>query len=150
MTTPSTVEEYLDLLPPDRRAAVSAVRDVVNQHLPDGYEEAIGSGMISWGVPLSVYPDTYNKRPLGIAALASQKNHMAVYLMGLYGSEDDESWFREQYAQRDLKLDMGRTCVRFRRIEDLPLDILAEAVGRVTPSQLISRYEASRAQPSRR
>ena len=150
MTSPSTVEEYLDLLPPDRRVAVSAVRDVINQHLPDGYEEAIGSGMISWGVPLSVYPDTYNKQPLAIAALASQKNYMAVYLMGLNVSGDDESWFREQYAQRDLKLDMGKSCVRFRRIEDLPLDVLAEAVSRVTPAELISRYETSRGQPSRR
>ncbi len=90
----STVEEYLAGLPQDRREAISAVRDMINANLPEGYEEAMAFGMIGWGIPLEDYPDTYNGQPLGIAALASQKNHMAVYLMGLYSSEPEEAWFR--------------------------------------------------------
>jgi len=139
-----TVEEYLADLPEDRRAAISVVRDVVNAHLPPGYVETMGSGMIGWAIPLADYPDTYNGQPLGIAALASQKNHMAIYLMGLYASEPEETWFRDQYAQRRLKLDMGKSCVRFKRLEQVPLDVIGEVIAKVTPELLIARYEAAR------
>ena len=107
------VEEYLDELPEDRREAISTIRDVINEHLPDGYEETMAFGMIGWAIPLADYPDTYNGEPLGVVALASQKNYMALYLMGLYADEGLEEWFRAQYAERGLKLDMGKSCVRF-------------------------------------
>ena len=83
----SLVEEYLDELPAERREAISAVRDVVNEHLPEGYDEVIASGMISWVIPLEDYPDTYNGQPLGVAALASQKSYMSLYLLGVYADE---------------------------------------------------------------
>ena len=140
-----TVQAYLDSLPEDRREVISAVRDVVNAHLPAGYEESMAFGMIGWGIPLSAYPDTYNGQPLGIVALASQKNHLALYLMGLYADDGLETWFRRQYADRGLKLDMGKSCVRFKRLDDVPLDVLGEVVSRVTPADHIAAYEAARA-----
>lgn len=146
MTTEATsVEDYLAQLPDDRREAISTIRDVVNEHLPEGYEEALAFGMIGWGIPLEDYPDTYNGKPLGVLALASQKNHMALYLMGLYADEGLEEWFRAQYAARGLKLDMGKSCVRFKRLDQVPLDVIGEVVRRVPPDAYIQRYEAARA-----
>jgi len=139
------VEEYLDELPDDRRTAISAIRDVVNENLPDGYEEAMSFGMIGWGIPLADYPDTYNGQPLGVAALASQKNHMALYLMGIYADAGLEEWFRAQYAERGLKLDMGKSCVRFKRLDQVPLDVVGEVIRRVPPATYLAQYEASRA-----
>ncbi|HET9858814.1 MAG TPA: DUF1801 domain-containing protein [Nocardioidaceae bacterium] len=141
----SSVEEYLASLPDDRREAISAVRDVVNANLPEGYRESMAFGMIGWGIPLEDYPDTYNGQPLGIAALASQKNHMAIYLMGLYASEPEEAWFREEYAERGLKLDMGKSCVRFKRLDQVPLDVIGAVIAKIPPDLYIERYEASRA-----
>jgi hypothetical protein len=141
-----TVEDYLAELPEDRRATISAVRDVVNENLPAGYRETMAFGMIGWGIPLEDYPDTYNGQPLGIAALASQKNHMALYLMGLYGSEPEEAWFREEYAKRGIKLDMGKSCVRFKRLDQVPLDVIGAVIAKITPAMYIERYEAARAQ----
>jgi hypothetical protein len=140
----TVVEDYLDELPPDRHDAICAVRDVINENLPEGYAESMSSGMIGWGIPLEDYPDTYNGQPLGIAALASQKNHMALYLMGIYADQGLEDWFRQQYAERGLKLDMGRSCVRFKRLEDVPLDVIGEVIRRVAPERFIALYEASR------
>lgn len=145
----ATVEEYLESLPDDRRTAVSAVRDVVNANLPDGYVEGMAFGMIGWSIPLEDYPSTYNGQPLGIAALASQKNHMALYLMGLYASEPELEWFKQQYAERGLKLDLGKSCLRFKRLEEVPLDVIGEVIARVPPALYIERYEAARARTSR-
>lgn len=139
------VEEYLDELPDDRREAISAIRDVINENLPDGYAEMMTFGMIGWGVPLEDYPDTYNGQPIGPVALASQKNHMALYLMGVYGDEELEEWFRAQYAARGLKLDMGKSCVRFKRLDQVPLDVIGEVVRRVPKDEFVARYEAARA-----
>lgn len=139
------VEEYLDELPPDRREIVGAVRDAVNEHLPEGYEEVVAHGMISWVIPLEAYPDTYNGEPLGVAALASQKNHLSLYLMGVYAVEGLEDWFRGQYAERGLRLDMGRSCVRFKRLDQIPLDVVGEVIGRVPPARYLEAYEAARA-----
>lgn len=142
----ATVEEYLAALPEDRRTAVSAVRDVVNANLPEGYVESMAFGMIGWGIPLEDYPDTYNGQPLGIAALASQRNHMAIYLMGLYSSESEEAWFREEYARRGMRLDMGKSCVRFKRLDQVPLDVIGEVIARIPPAKLVERYESARSQ----
>lgn len=141
-----TVVEYLAALPEERREAISAVRDTVNAHLPDGYVETMAFGMISWVIPLEDYPDTYNGQPLGIVSLASQKNHMALYLMGLYSSEPELAWFEQQYAERGMRLDMGKSCVRFKRLEQVPLDVIGSVVERVPPAAYIERYEAARAQ----
>jgi hypothetical protein len=139
-----SVEAYLESLPPDRREAISTIRDVINQHLPKGYQEQMEWGMVSWVIPLEDYPDTYNGRPLSYVALASQKNHMAVYLMGLYSEGPEESWFRQQYAERGMKPDLGKSCLRFKGLDEIPLDILGEMIEKVPAGEFIARYEASR------
>jgi hypothetical protein len=144
-STANTVEEYLASLPDERRTAISAVRDTINANLPTGYEETMAFGMIGWGIPLADYPETYNGQPLGIAALASQKNHMALYLMGLYSDEPELAWFREQYDERGIKLDMGKSCVRFKRLDQVPLDVVGEVIAKIPPALYIERYEKARA-----
>ena len=140
----ATVEEYLDSLPPERREAISTLRDVINANLPEGYVEQMEWGMVTWVVPLEDYPDTYNKRPLSYISLASQKNHLAVYLMGLYADGPEETWFRQQYAERGMKLDMGKSCVRFKALDEVPLDVLGEVVARIPAGAFIAHYEAAR------
>lgn len=139
----ATVEEYLDELPEDRRAALGVVRDAINEHLPEGYVETMDWGVIAWNVPLEIEPDTYNGKPLCYAALASQKQHMSVHLMGLYSDGPELACFRQQYADRGLKLDMGKSCVRFKRLDDLPLDVLGEAIGMIPVDEFVARQAAS-------
>jgi uncharacterized protein YdhG (YjbR/CyaY superfamily) len=146
----STVEGYLAELPADRRAALEKVRAVIRKRLPPGYEESVGWGMISYGIPLSRYPDTYNGQPLCVAAIASQKSHMAVYLMSVYGDPELERWFADAYAKSGKKLDMGKSCVRFTRVEDLALDVIGQTIARVGVDDFIARYEAARAKPARK
>lgn len=140
----ATTEEYIAQVPHDRRDAIRAVRDVIRRNLPAGFEEGIEFGMISFHVPLERFPDTYNGRPLGLAALANQKNYMALYLNNVYGDRDTEAWFRERYASSGKRLDMGKSCVRFRRLEDLPLDVVGETIGRVDVDRYIAHYNAAR------
>ena len=139
-----TVQAYLDELPEDRRAAIQAVRETVLGSLPDGYEEAMNWGMISYQVPLSAYPDTYNKQPLMYAALASQKNHMALYLSAIYSDEDARERFEAAYKSTGKRFDVGKSCVRFRRLDDLPLEVIGEAIGSFTPVEFVRRYEEAR------
>jgi hypothetical protein len=139
-----TVEEYLNQLPDDRRAAISAVRDVILKNLPKGYEEVINWGMITYQVPFELYANTYNGQPLCYASLASQKTHMSVYLMCVYGGKDIESWFREEFRKSGKKLDMGKSCVRFKKLEDLPLNVIGKAIKKVSPKAYIAFYKASR------
>jgi hypothetical protein len=140
----ATVQEYLDELPEERRAVVTAVREVILAHLPPGYREAMNWGVINYEVPLERFPDTYNGHPLTYVALAAQKNYFALHLMCVYGDAGLEAWLREEFRKAGKKLDMGKACVRFRRPEDLPLDAIGRLVGRVTPEQYVARYEASR------
>lgn len=144
----TTVEAYLDALPDDRRAAVSALRDLIVANLPAGYEETMQYGMISYVVPSERYPETYNDQPLTYIGLASQKRHMALYLNGVYG--DREATFRERYEAAGKKLDMGKSCVRFTALDKLPLDVIAEEVARVGPDDLIAQYEDARRSAARR
>lgn len=139
-----TVEEYLEELPEERRAVVAAVRDVVLDHLPEGYEETMRWGMISYEIPLSRYPDTYNKQPLSFVALAAQKNHYALYLMSCYQDSESEALLRRGFEEAGKKLDMGKSCVRFKRLEDLPLEAVGRVVAATPPEAMIATYEASR------
>lgn len=141
----ATVEEYLGALAEDQRAVLSAVRAVINAHLPEGYVETMDWGVIAWNVPLEIEPDTYNGKPLCYAALAAQKQHLSVYLMGLYSDGPELEWFRQQYADRGLKLDMGKSCVRFKRLADLPTDVLGEVIGMIPVDEFVARHAASRA-----
>ena len=140
----ATVEEYLGELSAERREAVAAVREVALANLPEGYVEAMNWGMISWEVPLERYPNTYNKQPLMYAALASQKNYMSLYLMCVYADEDDRARFETLFRASGKRLNMGKSCVRFRRVEDLPLDLIGEVIGSTSVDEYIRRYEAAR------
>ena len=140
----ATVDEYLAELPEERRAVVAAVRDLVLRHLPTGYRETMGFGMICYGIPLSEYPDTYNKQPLCYAALAAQKRHYALYLMNVYQDGDEERRLRDAFAASGLKFDMGKSCLRFKRLDDLALDAVGATIASTPPAAFIARYEASR------
>jgi hypothetical protein len=138
-----TVERYLAELPDDRRPIVEAVRQVVVDHLPDGFEEIMQYGMISYVVPLERYPDTYNGQALAVASLANQKRYLSLYLMGAYGDEGTEAWLRARWPA-DKKLDMGKSCLRFKRLEDLSLDLIGAVIERTSVDDFITIYERSR------
>jgi uncharacterized protein YdhG (YjbR/CyaY superfamily) len=140
----SSVEQYLAELPDDRRDAIEAVRDVIVERLPDGYVEEMNWGMISYSVPLETYPDTYNGQPLMYAAVASQKNHMAVYLSGVYADEGRRETFLDKYRETGKRLDMGKSCVRFRTIDDLPVDLIGDTIAGIDVDTFIEVYEAAR------
>lgn len=141
---PETVEEYLESLEPERRAVVSVVRDVVNRALPDGYEEALAYGMIGWQVPLERYPDTYNGQPLSYAGLAAQKRYYSLYMNMIYTGSADEDEFRKRWEAGGRKLDMGKSCVRFKRLDDVDLDLIKEIIAGTPVDEFIAQYEASR------
>lgn len=141
----ATVQEYLQELPEDRRAVVSAVREMVVRNLPAGYTETMLWGMITYSIPLERYPDTYNKQPLSYAALAAQKNYYALYLMSAYGGEQEQD-VRDAFAAAGKKLDMGKSCIRFRKLDDLPLEALGRIIAATPPEAYIARYESVRAQ----
>jgi hypothetical protein len=147
----TTVSDYLASLPPDRRTAIEAVREVILANLDHDYEEGMQYGMIGYYVPHRVYPAGYHADPkqgLPFAGLASQKNYMSVYLMGLYcgcveGVDDTAllKWFREAWAKSGKKLDMGKSCIRFKKVDDLALDVLGEAIRRLPAKKYIEVYE---------
>jgi uncharacterized protein YdhG (YjbR/CyaY superfamily) len=137
----STVDEYLSELPPDRRQAIETVRRVILENLPEGYEEVMNWGMITYQVPLETYPDTYNKKPLMYAALASQKNHMAIYLMGIYMNDEAKREFETAYKESGKRLDAGKSCVRFRKLGDLPLPLIGRSIASLEIGELIRQVE---------
>ena len=141
----TTVDQYLAELPADRREAISAIRQVILKNLPRGYAEGMGYGMIGYVVPHSVYPPGYHcdpKQPVPFASLASQKNHMALYLMCMYSDPDFEAWFREEWAKSGKKLDMGKSCIRFKSLDDVPLLLIGKAIKRVPAKKFIEYYES--------
>jgi hypothetical protein len=151
-----SVDEYLASLPDDRRQVIEAVRKVILANLDSEFAEGVQYGMIGYYVPHSVFPAGYHcdpKQPLPYAALASQKNHVSLHLMGLYISPDSDAdgenpetrWFREAWAASGKKLDLGKACLRFKKLDDLALDVLAEAFRRLPAQRYIERYQAVRA-----
>jgi len=139
------VDEYIDNLPEDRRIAIRAVREAVNAKLPPGYEEGIVYGLISWFVPFTRLAETYNGQPLCVASLGAQKSHMALYLQSVYGDPALNEWFQKAWKATGKKLDMGKSCVRFKKLDDLALDVISEAISRVSVDQYVAQYEAARA-----
>ncbi len=137
-----TVAAYLHSLPSDRRAVVATVRDVVNANLPAGYEECMQYGMIGWVVPFSRYAHTYNGQPLAMAALAAQKTGYSLYLTGPYTLPAMAAWFVKAYQATGKKLDMGKSCVRFKSLEQLPLEVIAEAIRKVPVDDFVAAHEA--------
>jgi hypothetical protein len=140
----TTVQEYLDALPEDRRSVIATVRNVILRNLPEGYQEQMSFGMIGYVVPLERYPDTYNGQPLAYVALAAQKSYYAVYLTCTYQDPEKEAWFRDAYQKAGKKLDMGKSCVRFKKLQDLPLDVIGQAVAGTSSEEFIASYEAAR------
>lgn len=139
-----TVAAYLAELAPERRAVVGAVRDLVNAHLPPGYVEEMSYGMIAWNIPLARYPKTYNGQPLCYAALAAQKNAYSLYLNCVYADSERERRLREAYARAGLKLDMGKSCLRFKSLDGLLSDEVGTIIASTSVEQYIAMYEASR------
>jgi hypothetical protein len=140
-----TVAEYLASLPADRRAIIEGVRQVALANLGEGYEEAIGYGMIGFQVPLSVYPAGYHctpSQPLPFAGLAAQRNYCSLYMMGIYTDPSEAQWFQQAWRATGKKLDMGKSCIRFKRLEDVPLEVVAEAFRRMPAHKYIASYEA--------
>jgi hypothetical protein len=150
----ATVEQYLAELTPERQRIVGAVREVIIAHLDPDIEEGMGYGMIGYAVPHRVYPAGYHcnpKQPLPYAAIASQKQYVSVYLMGIYtggvcgSGAPDADWFRQAWEATGRKANIGACCVRFKRLEDCALDVIGEAIRRLPARDYIARYEAERA-----
>jgi hypothetical protein len=142
----TTVAAYLKDLPTERRTALEAVRTVILKNLPTGYVEGMQYGMIGYFVPHDLYPPGYHcnpKEPLPFAQIASQKNHMAVYLMCLYTDPEHGGRFQQAWAKTGKKLDMGKSCIRFRKVEDLALDVIGQTIRNVPMKQFIRFYEAA-------
>ncbi len=138
----TTVSDYLRALPADRRAVVSAVRKVIRANLPKGFREVMNWGMIAYEVPLARCPDTYNGKPLLYAAIAAQKHYFSIYLMCAYMDVQRLGELKQGFKQAGKRLDMGKSCIRFRNLEDLPLDAIGKAVGSMSVDEFVGRCEA--------
>ena len=141
----ATVNDYLNSLPDDRKKAISAVRKVILKNLPKGIEEVMNWGMISYQIPFSIYPVTYNKQPLMFAALGSQKNYMVLHLLCIYMGEGLRAKFEADYKAAGKKLDAGQGCIRFKKLEDLPLDLIGKMIGSITVNKFIALFEKGQA-----
>ena len=143
----NSVEEYIAALPDNRKPVIQKLRNVILDNLPEGYEEQLSYGMIGYVVPLSRYPKGYHAKegePLPFLSLASQKNHIALYHMGLYGNQELEEWFVKEYSdQVPTKLDMGKSCIRFKNPDHIPYDLVAELCQKMSVDEFISIYEES-------
>lgn len=140
----ATVEEYLGELPPERRVAIATLRAVIRKHLPRGYEEGMQYGMIGYYVPHSAYPAGYHcdpRQPLPFACLASQKNYMSLYLTSVYMDDEQATAFRAAWLKTGKKLDMGKSCIRFKQVDDLPLELIAKTIKGATLKKHLAWYE---------
>lgn len=140
-----TPQEYINELPEVRKEAFQKLRDVILKNLPEGFSEVMSYGMIGYVVPHSIYPKGYHanpKLPLGFMNIASQKNYIAVHHIGLYGSEKLTEWFENEYPKHSkTKLDMGKGCIRFKKPDQIPYDLIGELACKMTPQQWIEMYE---------
>jgi hypothetical protein len=147
MKEPASVSEYLESLPEDRRRELEIVRKVILKNLPEGVEEGLCYGMLGYFIPHSLYPAGYHvdpKMPLPFGGIAMRKNFMTLYLNTIYYGNGSREWFQQEYAKTGKKLDMGQSCLRFKKAGDLPLDLIGKAIARVPVSELITWYEAAR------
>ena len=140
----TSVEEYLSGLPEDRRTVIAEMRKLIRKHLPKGYDEAVSFGMLCWCIPLSRYPDTYNGQPLGYVSLASQKSYYALYLMSAYADAGQAAALKDAFQKAGKKMDMGKSCLRFKKLEDLELDAIGRLIAATPPDKFIEIYEANR------
>jgi uncharacterized protein YdhG (YjbR/CyaY superfamily) len=140
----TTVAAYLKELPAERRAVIAAVRKTIRAHLPRGYTEGMAWGMIGYEIPLNRFANTHNGKPLLYAALAAQKNNYAVYMMCVYTDPKSLTRLKDSYKKAGKRLDMGKGCVRFKKLEDLPLDVVGEIIGSMSVDEYLEHYKASR------
>ena len=140
----ASVAEYLAALSPERRKAIAAVRKVIRANLPPGFKEGPLYGMIGYYVPLARFPDTYNGQPLCLAGLASQASYMSLYLMCVYGDAKLRASFERGFRAAGKKLNMGKSCVRFKSVDDLPLDVIGKAIAAVSVDRYLANYKAAR------
>ena len=145
-----TVKEYLDELPAEQRREVARVRSVVKKNLPKGYRETMNFGMITYELPLSRYPDTYNQQPLCYAGLAALKNFNTLYLMGCYAFPKERKRLEDAFKKSGLKMDMGKSCLHFKSADDLPLDAIGDIIGSTPPEKMIEEAEKVRASRSKK
>jgi hypothetical protein len=141
-----TVSEYLAAQPQDRREILQAVRKVILDNLDKDYEEGMQYGMIGYYVPHRVYAAGYHcdpRQPLPFAFVAAQKNYLSLYLMCVYGNHDHSEWFKQAWAKTGKKLDMGKSCIRFKKLDDLALDVIGEAIRRVPARKYIAAIESA-------
>ena len=150
MKSAASVAEYLAALSPDERADIRKVRRVIRENLPRGFKESVQWGMICYAVPLSRFSETYNGQALCYAALSAQKHYHSLYLMNVYGSPAEEKTFRARYKATGKKLDMGKSCVRFRSAEDLPLDLIGETIAATSVDEFIATYQRARGAAARK
>jgi hypothetical protein len=141
---------YVASLPADRRLAITRIRAEILKNLPEGFEDTVDFGHIAYVVPLKRFPCTYNGHPLMYAALGSQKRHMAVYLTPVYADPATEKWFKAEYRKSGKKLDMGKSCVRFAKLYDLPLELSGRAIARTPLEEFVRRCEAARSKVRRK
>ena len=139
-----TPAQYIASLPADRAKTIATVRALVNKHIPRGYDECIVWGTIGWTIPLSRYPDTYNKQPICYVALASQKNYCSLYLMGAFWNANQLEHLKAEFKAAGKKLDMGKCCVHFQSPDDLPLEAIGKLISAISSEQWIEMYEQSR------
>lgn len=141
----TSVNQYISELPDERKKIISDIRIVINKNLPKGFEEGMSYGMIGFYVPHKIYPNGYHcnpKLPLPFINIASQKNYISIYHMGLYTSSKTLDWFLAEWKKHSAKkIDMGKCCIRFKKAEDVPLELLKELVAKITPKQWIEFYE---------
>ena len=144
-STAKTPQEYINSLPDERKQAVKKLREAVLKNLPRGFSEEMNYGMLGYVVPHSLYPDGYHcdpKQPLPFMCIASQKNFIALYHMGIYGSEKLLTWFTKEYSKHSkTKLDMGKSCIRFKKIDQIPYKLIGELAARIKPQDWIKIYE---------
>jgi len=136
-----TVEEYLNDLEPEKREIISKVRNVIKSNIPEGFVETINWGMICFEVPLEIYPNTYNKKPLMNVALAAQKNYNSLYVMSAYTDDSLLEELKKGFEDNNLKLNMGKSCIRFKKLDDLPLETIGNLISKVSLGDFISYYE---------
>ncbi len=145
LSAAATPQQYIASLPPERKKAMNELRDVILKNLPEGYEEIMSYGMIGYVVPHKIYPAGYHanpKLPLGLMNIGSQKNYIILHHLGLYSSKQLLDWFNGEYVGRHkTKPDMGKGCVRFRKIDAIPLELIGELTAKLTTSEWITEYE---------
>ena len=143
---PSSADELIAALPDDRKEPIKKLRNTINKNLPKGFEETVSSGMINWVVPHKTYPNGYHcdpKQPLPFLSLASQKNNISLYHMGLYSDPEMLKWFQGEWAKASKrKLDMGKSCIRFKKPDEIPFDLIGQLASKMSPSDWIARYES--------